>query len=341
MKPLLLSFLLLSSLLTARAQPVPLIYDTDMGNDIDDAVALSMIHTLQKRGACRLLAVTLTKDHPKAAAFVDAMNTFYGYPDVPIGVVRNGAKQDDNGGKFNLLADATQPDGTLRYPHDLRDGAQAPEAVSLIRRLLSTQPDHSVTIAQVGFFTNLARLLDSPPDTHSPLPGRDLISQKVKLLSLMAGAFQTVKFDTRHLEYNVRLDIPAAQKLAQEWPTPVVWSGFEIGFACTYPHESIERDFDYLPHHPLKEAYYLYNPPPHDRPNWDPTAVLYAIHPDRGYFDLSPPGTVTVEADAATLFRPGRNDTGRHRFLLFSSHAQIARTREAIVQLATEPPSPR
>ena len=39
----------------------------------------------------------------------------------------------------------------------------------------------------------------------------------------MAGAFQTVNFDTRHLEYNVKLDVPAAQKLAKEWPTPMVW----------------------------------------------------------------------------------------------------------------------
>lgn len=332
----LLSLLLLCGL--AHAAPVKLIFDTDMGNDIDDAVALSMIHSLQKRGACQLLAVTITKDHPKAAAFVDAFNTFYGYPDIPIGTVRNGAKQDDKGGKYNLLADAKNPDGTLLYPHDLHDGSQAPEAVSLLRQTLAAQPNHSVTIAQVGYFTNLSRLLDSAPDSHSPLNGPDLIAQKVKLLSIMAGAFQTVQFDTRHLEYNVRLDIPAAQKLTQKWPSPIVWSGFEIGFTCTYPHQSIEQDFDYVPHHPLKEAYYLYNPPPHDRPNWDPTAVLYAVLFDRGYFELSPPGTVTVADDAATVFRPSKNNQGRDSFLLLNE-ALNARTREAIVQLTSEPPA--
>lgn len=321
----------------AQAAPVKLIYDTDMGNDIDDAVALAMIHSMQKRRACDLIAVTITKDHPQAAAYVDAVNTFFGYPDVPIGVVRDGARQED-GGKFNLLADAKNADGTLRYPHDLRSGADAPEAVSLLRKTLAAQPDGSVTIAQVGFFTNLSRLLDSKPDAHSPLPGRELIQKKVKLLSIMAGAFQTVKFETRYLEYNVKLDIPAAQKLAKEWPSPVVWSGFEIGFACTYPHESIERDFAYVPHHPVKEAYYLYNPPPHDRPNWDPTAVLYAVYPDRGYFELSPRGSVTVDDDAATVFRPGKNGAGRDRFLILNELLN-ARAREAIVQLASEPPA--
>ncbi|HOR97750.1 MAG TPA: nucleoside hydrolase, partial [Kiritimatiellia bacterium] len=56
------------------AEPVKLIFDTDMGNDTDDLMALCMIHTLQSRGAVDLLAVTITKDHPQAAAFVDAVN---------------------------------------------------------------------------------------------------------------------------------------------------------------------------------------------------------------------------------------------------------------------------
>jgi hypothetical protein len=333
MKPTLLAFLALVGL--AQAAPVKLIFDTDMGNDVDDLMALVMIHNLQKRGACDLLAVTITKDHPQAAAFVDAVNTLYGYPDVPIGVVRDGAAKE--AGKFNLLAAEKRADGSPRYPHDLKSGDNAPEAVALLRQTLAAQPDGSVAIAQVGFFTNLARLLDSKPDAHSPLTGRELVAKKVKVLSLMAGAFQTVNWNTRHLEYNVKLDVPAAQKLAQEWPTPLVWSGFEIGVAAAFPHVVIEQDLNYLPHHPLKEAYVLYNPPPHDRPTWDPTSVLYAVYPDRGYFDLSPAGNVVVDADAGTVFRPSKDGKGRHRFLVMSPE-QTERVREAIVQLCVEPP---
>jgi inosine-uridine nucleoside N-ribohydrolase len=321
---------------SSLAAPVKLIFDTDMGNDVDDVMALCMIHSLQKRGAVELLAVTITKDHPQAAAFVDAVNTFYGYPDVPIGVVRNGATPEP--GKFNLLADAKNAGGSLRYPHDLKSGTEAPEAVGLIRRLLAAQPDGSVALVQVGFFTNFARLLDSKPDEHSPLSGRDLIAKKVKVFSIMAGTFQTVNWNTRHLEFNVVKDVPAAQALAKRWPTPVVWSGFEIGVAATYPHESIERDFEYVAHHPLKEAYVLYNPPPHDRPTWDPTALLYAVYPDRGYFDLSTPGSVTVEDNGATWFRPGKDGKGAHRYLVMSA-TQTTRVREAIVQLCVEPPA--
>ncbi len=319
--------------LPAPAAPVKLIFDTDMGNDVDDLMALILIHNLQKRGACELLAVTVTKDHPQAAAFVDAVNTLYGHPDTPIGVVRNGAAREP--GKFNLLADEKNADGSFRYPHDLRSGADAPEAVGLLRQILAGQPDGSVTLAQVGFFSNFARLLDSPPDEYSSFTGRELIRQKVKLLSIMAGAFQTIDGDNRFLEYNVKLDVPAAQKLARDWPSPVVWSGFEIGIAAAFPHTVIEHDLNYLPHHPLKEAYYLYEPPPHDRPTWDPTAVLYAIFPERGYYNLSPPGRVTVADDAATWFRPGKD--GSHRYLVMSQE-QATRVREAIVQLSAEPP---
>ena len=49
-----------------------------------------MIHAFQRRGDCCLIAVTLTKDHPYAAPLVDLVNTFYGYGDIPIGVVRDG-----------------------------------------------------------------------------------------------------------------------------------------------------------------------------------------------------------------------------------------------------------
>jgi inosine-uridine nucleoside N-ribohydrolase len=322
--------------LVSAVAPVQLIFDTDMGNDVDDAMALAMIHNLEKRGACKLLAVTLTKDHPQAAVFVDAMNTFYGRGDVPIGVVRDGAAKEP--GKFNKLADEKNADGSFRYPHDLTSGKDAPEAIGLIRKLLTAADDNSVVIAQVGFFTNLARLLDSKPDEHSPLAGKELVAKKVKLLSIMAGAFQTIGWNTRYQEYNVQLDVPAAKKLAKEWPTDVVWSGFEIGVAAAYPHQSIERDFDYVKHHPLKEAYVLYSPPPHDRPMWDPTAVLYAVLPDRGYFNVSPPGRVTVEDDASTWFRPGKKeDPGKHRYLAMTPE-QAARVREAIVQLCVEPP---
>src|SRR6266536_1946797 len=127
----------------ASAAPLPLIFDTDMGNDIDDAVALAMIHALESRGEAKLLAVTVTKDNRWAAPFIDAMNTFYGRGDIPIGVVHDGKTPDDSN-MIRLPAERKRADGSFVYPHDLVDGGQAPEAVTLLRQVLSKQKDGSV-----------------------------------------------------------------------------------------------------------------------------------------------------------------------------------------------------
>lgn len=314
------------------AEPVRLIFDTDIGNDVDDVLAQGMIHSLQSRGACMLLAVTITKDNELAGPFVDAINTFYGRPDTPIGVVRPGKTPD--AGKFLPMA-AEKSGTTFRYPHDLLSSKDAPEAVSLLRRTLAAQPDGSVSLAQVGFSTNLARLLDSPADEASPLPGMELVRRKVKLLSIMAGAFQPINGNPHYCEYNVVQDIANCKKLADEWPTPVVWSGFEIGIALPYPAESILKDYGYVTDHPLAEAYRRYEPPPHNRPTWDLTSVLYAVAPDRGYFGISEAGQVTVEKDGFTTFTA--KPDGRHRYLTLND-AQKARVLEALVQLSSQPP---
>jgi inosine-uridine nucleoside N-ribohydrolase len=316
-------------------QPVPLIFDTDIGNDVDDVLALGMIHALQSRGECELLAVTITKDHEHAAAFTDAVNTFYGRGDIPIGVCRSGVTPAD--GKFNGLA--VKKDGDRRrYPHDLLSGKDAPNAVDVLRKALAGQKDGSVVIAQVGFSTNLAGLLASKADSHSQLSGVELVKKKVRLLSIMAGAFTKIPGKGgqlyNHKEYNIVKDIPAAKRIATTWATPIVWSGFEIGISLTYPHQSIERDYRYVKHHPLAEAYVLYNPPPHDRPTWDLTSVLYGVRPEHSYFGISDPGTVTVADDGLTTFK--QDAAGRHRYLIINQ-AQKARTLEALQLLSSQP----
>jgi hypothetical protein len=114
-----------------------------------------------------------------------------------------------------------------------------------------------------------------------------------------------------------------------------VWSGAEICLSVPYPAQSIEQDYNYVEHHPLKEGYYLYKPPPHNRPTWDLTSVLYAVQPDRGYFDLSVAGRVSVEDDGFTKFVAAEG--GRDRLLKVNT-LKIERLTEALVQLSSQPP---
>jgi purine nucleosidase len=317
---------------TESPTPVPVIFDTDICSDCDDVAALAMLHSLESRGRCRLLAVTVTADHPQAGPFVDCVNTFYGRPDIPIGVVRPGGVQDTS--VYLKLAAEKNAVG-FRYPHDLLDGKDAPDAVTVLRKTLAAAEDGSVVVIQVGFSTNLARLLESAADAASPLSGVELVAQKVRLLELMAGAFEPIGGNAAYGETNVIRDRAAAAAVAARWPTDVVWSGFEIGIALPYPSQSILEDYRVVPHHPVAEAYRLVSPPPQDRPSWDLTSVLDGVLPGRGYFDRSPPGTVTVTNTGATLFTP--DAAGKHRYLVLRDAAARARVIEALVQLASQP----
>jgi inosine-uridine nucleoside N-ribohydrolase len=311
-------------------RPVRLIFDTDMGNDIDDALALGVIHALQSRGECELLAVTVTKDNEFCAPFVDLVNNFYGRGSIPIGVVRDGKTPEDSA--FLRVPAQAKDNGRQRYPYKIRSSKDAPEAVGLLRQILAKQPDQSVVMVVVGFSTNIARLLDSKPDGHSSLDGKELVARKCRLLSIMAGMYGP---NNTHKEYNVVMDLPSARKIYAEWPTPIVASGFEIGIAIMYPVISIQRDFSYVRHHPVREAYELYMEMPYDRPTWDLTSVLYAVRPDREYFGLSEPGTIQLDDEGRSNLIP--SPEGRHRYLTVDEH-QITRVREALVQLASQPP---
>jgi inosine-uridine nucleoside N-ribohydrolase len=313
--------LLAAAALACAAEPVRIIFDTDMGNDVDDALALAAFHAFESRGEARLLAVTVTKDNRFAAPFIDIVNTFYGRGSIPIGVVRNGKTTDD--GKYTRVVVEKTP----AYARKLGPDSEAPDAQAVLRRTLAAQPDGSVIIVQTGFSTNLARLLDSTPDDASPLTGRDLAKRKVKLLVLMAGAF----FGWMP-EYNVEIDIPSAQKVFAEWPTRLVTSGFEVGGTTLYPARRLETDFRRLPN-PIVDAYRAYRPMPYDEPLWDPTAALYAVRPDDDYFSLSPEGRIKVDDKGRTTFEAGE---GNRRYLIVND-VQRGRIIETIAALISEP----
>ncbi len=180
-------------------------------------------------------------------------------------------------------------------------------------------------IVQTGFSSNLSALLDSPADMA-------LIREKVEVVVAMAG-----NFAGGQPEYNVRIDIPAAKAVFERWPTPVVFSGFEIGRDLPYPASSVERDFAYLTPHPIAASYRAYHNMPYDRPSWDLTAVLEAVRPSPGYFGRSGPGTVAVGSDGSTQFTSG---AGNRRYLILdpSRRAEIL---AVLTLLASQPPERR
>src|SRR5882762_4253920 len=134
-----------------------------------------------------------------------------------------------------------------KYPHTIRQNSEVPEAVELYRKILASQPDHTVVIITVGFLTNLSNLLQSGPDKYSPLDGQALVRQKVRDLVSMAGTFPKGK------EFNIFKDAGASLHVFTHWPGPVLFSGYEIGkkIKCGLPliHDETIRNS------PVKDAF--------------------------------------------------------------------------------------
>src|ERR1700691_1205962 len=140
--------ILLAGLLTlAIAAPAPpaiplhVIFDTDMGNDVDDALALAMLHALASRGEVNLLAVTVSKDNPWAAEYVRLVNEYYGRGTIPVGIVHDG-KTPDDGAYVRKVCE-------LHGRHPEKE--TVPDAVQLLRKTLAGETDGAVTLIQVGF----------------------------------------------------------------------------------------------------------------------------------------------------------------------------------------------
>lgn len=312
--------------------PDAVIFETDLGNDVDDALALAMLHNYVDQGKIRLAAVMLNKKGVEPMMLADIINTYYGHPDIELGTVSEGVtcgNEDSNYAKS--VAEMTDQNGNALFPRSHESYDSIPEATKLYRKILASEPDSSVTIISVGFSTNLARLLDSKADEISPLGGRELVAKKVKLLSAMAGSGT----DPNTPEYNVYMDAAAAKKVFSSWPGEVVMSPFEVGMAINYPATVIENDslWPSMPN-PVVEAYKCYQPMPYDRPTWDLTSVLYAIEGAES-FGLSQPSAVSVGENGTTAFTP--DSTATRRYLKVDSIG-AANILERLIHLTTFTP---
>ncbi len=290
-----------------------IILETDIGNDIDDVLALMMLHTLASQGYCDLVGVSINKSNIYSAIFTDIINTFYGRPEIPIGLIEDGLCAYD--GKFSRPICEAEEAGFFKYPRNSQSPQCYYDSINLLRKLLAESEDASVTIVSIGLLTNLARLLVSCPDQYSDYNGEELFRRKVKLVSCMGGNFSPqalMTADRSFAEFNIVEDIQSAKYFIKNCPSDIVFSGWEVGIRILYPVESILNDFNWAGEHPGAQAYKLFKPMPYDRPLWDLTAALYAVFPDI-YFGLSPRGTVGVNGDGVTTFR--ECGCGKHRYM--------------------------
>ena len=307
MKNIFLSLLLclLCACNAPQNQPsVKLILDTDMAPDYDDVGALAMLHALADSGEVSILATLSSNKCETAVPCIDVLNTYFGRPDIPIGAVRGKDAPDRTTWHSGMKWTEELP---KQFKHKIKKTSDSEDALKIYRKVLSEQPDESVTIVSIGFFTNLQNLLLSQGDEFSPLTGKELVRKKVKHLVSMAGEFPSGK------EFNAYIDPKATQLIVKEWPTPILFSGFEIGSAILTGKRLVESD---IHDDPVVETFRmcLAQDNPEGRQSWDETAVLVAVRGEADYFD-SIQGRMIVADDGSNNWVNDPN--GPHAFLTF------------------------
>ena len=277
-----------------QPQPVSVIFDTDMAPDYDDVGALAMLHAFADNGEAKILATLSSNMYVHAVPCIEIINIYFGRPNIPIGAPRKGPDIVDP--RFKEEHEHWPDVLPTRYEHTIKSSAEAPDAVQVYRKILANEPDNSVNIITVGFLTNVAALLQSPPDQYSKLNGKELVKKKVKRLISMAGNFE------HGWEFNVVTDSTASVIVFNEWPTPVLICGFEIGVDILTGLRLIASD---IQNSPVKDAFEMGMVlDPQGRNSWDQTAVLAGVRGTEKYFGLlkgrmivNPNGSNTWEDD--------------------------------------------
>ena len=193
---------------------VPLLLDTDIGSDIDDAVCLAY---LLRQPRCELLGVTTVSGKPRErAALADAVCLAAGRKDVPVHA----------GLDKGILLDVVQPECPQsavlpKFPHRAPEEFKPYTAVEFLREQIHKRPGE-VTLLAIGPLTNLGALFTVDPE----------IPKLLKRLVLMCGVFTNRLAGVGPREWNALCD-PLAAALTYRAPAPEHTSiGLEVTCKC-------------------------------------------------------------------------------------------------------------
>ncbi len=177
---------LLALPLALSAAPVPVIFDTDIGTDIDDAYALAQILGSPE---LKLVGVTTVSGDAVARARLAAkFLAVAGRPEVPVYAGTTTAPQ--------YMAQCDWAKGYTSPALHERGG------VEFLRDQVNAHPGE-ITIIAVGELTNVGALLASDP----------AIAKKIKAIALMGGAFRHgyAAGSKPEPEWNIKSNAQAAQ----------------------------------------------------------------------------------------------------------------------------------
>jgi inosine-uridine nucleoside N-ribohydrolase len=198
----------------AASGPIPVVLDTDIGDDIDDALALGL--ALQSPELKVLAVTTVLQRGEERAALVSRILELYGRADIPVGI---GAEQTLLGHPSDAIVIQTKA-----LPSGYRSPGERINGIGLLLQTLGKSPE-KVTILAYGPLTNIALLLRAAPELRN----------KIERIVLMNGVFYRPG-----IEYNTVRDAEASAVVYSSG-IPIETVGLDVTMQCQLTAEHMKR----------------------------------------------------------------------------------------------------
>jgi len=239
---------------------IPVLFDTDIGSDIDDAIALAY---LLEQPRCDLLGVTTVTGEPIVRAqLVDAVCAAFGRKEVPV----------YSGAGVPLLVPQGQPQVPQRtvlerWPHREKFGPNM--AVDFLRQTIRSRPGE-ITLLSVGPLTNVGLLFALDPE----------IPTLLKRYVMMGGIFVSRPPGAGLTEWNALVD-PHATAITFAARAPGTRAvGLDVTMKCRLPAEECLRRFGKGPLKIVAEMAEVWSRGSRQVIFHDPLAAVSVFEPD-------------------------------------------------------------
>ena len=263
-----------------------ILLDTDIGTDVDDAVALAY---LLCHPDCELLGITtVTGEAEKRASLASALCRAAG-KDIPI---YPGADQPMQGEQRQRIAQ--QAAALPRWPHqtDFPKG----QAVEFLAQTIHSHPGE-ITLLTIGPLTNIGLLFSRHPDAAPLLAG----------LVMMGGNFDETGPEAGRIEWNVACD-PLASQIVYGTGVALHRSlGLNVTQQVVMPAEEVRKRFTAPLMHPVLDMAEIWFAGFHPSITFhDPLAAATLFEPGLCTYEQGTASVDLVGQPGRIRWQPGR-----------------------------------